>query len=75
MQAIPPCADFHWNETALTFLCAPFHLSAGDPGAVGGDRLVLQDDGNMVIYNSKTSAVVWDSGTGEHEGPNRIVLR
>eukprot|EP00903_Cladosiphon_okamuranus_P020408 g18728.t1 len=48
------------------------HLVGGS-GAAGGDRLVLQDDGNLVIYNSKTSAVVWDSGTGEHGGPNRIV--
>lgn len=47
----------------------------GSPDAERGDRLVLQDDGNLVIYNSTTSAAVWDSGTAEYIGPNRIVLR
>ncbi len=40
-----------------------------------GDRLVMQDDGNLVIYNTKTSAVVWESGTAEDGGPNRTILR
>lgn len=68
---------------------------AGVAGA-GGDRLVMRDDGNLVIYNTNPSAggrgsgggkrgwggnkgerrpsavVVWESGTSEHGGVNRL---
>ncbi|CAM9290214.1 unnamed protein product [Scytosiphon promiscuus] len=44
-------------------------------GPAQGNRLVMQDDGNLVIYNSKTLAVAWESGTAENGGPNRIILR
>ena len=71
--------------TVGTYLVLYVVLSR-DPSAgtrKGGDTLVMQDDGNLVIYAVGRTGrdgggrrvlpkVVWESGTGEDGGVNRI---
>jgi len=38
-----------------------------------GDRAVMQDDGNLVVYSS-SGAALWSSGTGGHSGTFTLVL-
>ncbi|KAJ3024412.1 UNVERIFIED_CONTAM: hypothetical protein HDU68_008179 [Siphonaria sp. JEL0065] len=50
-------------DTAIPNTGGTVKWDSGKIGSVSGTRLCMQNDGNLVLYDSNYSVVVWNSGT------------